>query len=98
MKKRREILENNIKVIPNRIELSELYKLKNADEVDTMMTRVLKEGLEGLVIKDANSIYEPSARHWLKIKKDYLEGMADSVDLVVLGGYYGTGHKVQSNS
>ena len=45
------------------------------------------QGLEGLVIKDALSTYEPGKRHWLKVKKDYLaEGsMADSADLVVLG-------------
>ncbi len=37
--------------------------------------------------------YEPGKRHWLKVKKDYLnEGaMADSADLVVLGAWYGTG-------
>lgn len=40
-------------------------------------------------------MYEPSKRHWLKVKKDYLmEGtMADTADLVVLGAYYGTGKK-----
>ncbi|OQR77067.1 DNA ligase 3-like [Tropilaelaps mercedesae] len=34
-------------------------------------------------------------RHWLKVKKDYLEDgmMADSADLVVLGAYFGTGNK-----
>ena len=47
----------------------------------------MKEGLEGLVLKDIKSIYEPGKRHWLKMKKDYLEEgtMADSADLVVLG-------------
>ena len=42
------------------------------------------------------STYEPGKRHWLKVKKDYLnEGtMADTADLVVLGGWYGTGNKV----
>ena len=37
--------------------------------------------------------YEPGKRHWLKVKKDYLnEGaMADTADLVVLGGFYGKG-------
>ncbi|XP_065679626.1 DNA ligase 3 isoform X2 [Hydra vulgaris] len=41
------------------------------------------------------SIYEPGKRHWLKIKKDYLQdgAMADTADLVVLGAYYGTGNK-----
>jgi ATP-dependent DNA ligase len=51
--------------------------------------------LEGLVIKDALSRYEPGRRKWLKIKRDYLGdgAMADSADLVVLGGYFGTGSK-----
>ena len=41
------------------------------------------------------STYEPGKRHWLKVKKDYLnEGaMADTADLVVLGGWYGSGSK-----
>ncbi len=49
----------------------------------------------GLVLKDLKSTYEPGKRHWLKVKKDYLnEGaMADSADLVVLGAWYGTGNK-----
>lgn len=46
--------------------------------------------------QDANSIYEPDARHWLKIKKDYLAGMADSADLMVIGAYFGSGNKVPS--
>lgn len=38
-------------------------------------------------------MYEPGKRHWLKVKKDYLnEGaMADTADLVVLGAFYGKG-------
>jgi ATP-dependent DNA ligase len=55
----------------------------------------IKEGLEGLVLKDVKSIYEPGKRHWLKMKKDYLDSgsMADTADLVCLGAYYGTGNK-----
>jgi ATP-dependent DNA ligase len=36
-------------------------------------TRCIRDGLEGLVVKDKQSVYEPGARHWLKIKKDYLQ-------------------------
>ena len=34
--------------------------------------------LKKLKLKD-----EPGARHWIKIKKDYLQGAADSADLVL---------------
>jgi len=60
-----------------------------------MIERVLRQGLEGLVLKPLNSVYEPGKRHWLKVKKDYLAGgsMADTADLVVLGAWFGTGKK-----
>lgn len=56
---------------------------------------MLQLGLEGLVLKNVNGVYEPGKRHWLKVKKDYLfDGqMADSADLVVLGAWFGTGKK-----
>ena len=46
-------------------------------------------------VTSSKSIYEPGKRHWLKMKKDYLDGgaMADTADLIVLGAYYGTGNK-----
>eukprot|EP01137_Pigoraptor_chileana_P015853 Opistho-2@5450 len=39
--------------------------------------------------------YEPSVRsdNWLKVKRDYVEGIADSLDLVPIAGWYGNGRK-----
>lgn len=51
----------------------------------------------GVSLPSPQGTYEPGKRHWLKVKKDYLnEGaMADTADLVVLGAFYGQGSKGQ---
>lgn len=95
IKQRKQILKDNMIEIKNHIMLSEMQEIHKPEELKQMIVHVLKEGLEGLVLKDIYSIYEPGKRHWLKVKKDYLfEGaMADSADLIVLGAWYGTGKK-----
>ena len=95
IKERRKLLEKNMKEVGNYVKFSELTEIKKKSDLSGMIKTVLEQGLEGLVLKDANSTYEPGKRHWLKVKKDYLnEGaMADTADLVVLGGWYGTGNK-----
>lgn len=92
---RKKILQENMKEIPNRIMFSEMEEIHKPRDLAKMIAKVLKLGLEGLVLKDLRSIYEPGKRHWLKVKKDYLfEGaMADTADLIVLGAWYGTGKK-----
>ncbi|XP_053341540.1 DNA ligase 3 [Clarias gariepinus] len=92
---RRKFLHDNMVEVPNRILFSEMKHVTRAADLAEMITRVIREGLEGLVLKDIKGMYEPGKRHWLKVKKDYLnEGaMADTADLVVLGGFYGSGSK-----
>uniref|UniRef100_A0A672QQV9 DNA ligase n=1 Tax=Sinocyclocheilus grahami TaxID=75366 RepID=A0A672QQV9_SINGR len=90
---RRKFLLDNMVEVPNRILFSEMKHVTRAADLAEMITRVIREGLEGLVLKDIKGHYEPGKRHWLKVKKDYLnEGaMADTADLVVLGAFYGKG-------
>lgn len=95
---RRELLEKEVVIQENRVMLSDyLLCTGTPDQVEALlaarMQAVISNKQEGLVLKGLETIYEPNARHWLKMKKDYLKGMADSVDLVVLGGYFGTGSK-----
>ncbi|KAH8236448.1 hypothetical protein KR026_002294 [Drosophila bipectinata] len=94
-RKRREILEQNIKPIKSHVQLSESEFLKTKSELAMMTAKVLHANLEGVVLKSPSSTYQPGKRNWLKVKKDYLfDGkMADTADLVVLGAWYGSGKK-----
>ncbi|XP_042354542.1 LOW QUALITY PROTEIN: DNA ligase 3 [Plectropomus leopardus] len=93
LSERRKFLHDNMVEVTNRILFSEMKHVTRAGDLADMITRVIREGLEGLVLKDVKGSYEPGKRHWLKVKKDYLnEGaMADTADLVVLGAFYGKG-------
>ncbi|XP_017846781.1 DNA ligase 3 [Drosophila busckii] len=93
--KRREILEQHINPIKSHVQLSESQFLKTKHELALMTAKVLQANLEGVVLKSPVGTYQPGKRNWLKVKKDYLFGgkMADTADLVVLGGWYGSGKK-----
>ncbi|XP_077285020.1 DNA ligase 3 [Arctopsyche grandis] len=95
IRERRRILENNMVEIKNRIMYSKVEVIYKSKQLQEMMCQVFELGLEGLVLKDLESKYEPGKRHWLKVKKDYLldGAMADSADLVVLGAWFGSGKK-----
>jgi len=95
VKERRKLLEKHMVEVGNNVKFSELVHVTKKSQLAGMIKSVLDQGLEGLVLKDVLGTYEPGKRHWLKVKKDYLnEGaMADTADLVVLGGWFGTGQK-----
>ncbi|XP_048001255.1 DNA ligase 3 [Leguminivora glycinivorella] len=95
IRKRRQILHENMVEVTNHVMFSEQQLIEKPADLAKMIAEVLQLGLEGLVLKDLESTYEPGKRHWLKVKKDYLFGgaMADTADLVVLGAWFGTGKK-----
>lgn len=45
------------------------------------------------MVKDPESIYKPNTRKggWYKIKPEYVGGLMDELDLLVVGGFFGVG-------
>jgi DNA ligase-1 len=47
------------------------------------------------MIKDLDSEYTCSKRswEWVKLKKDYIDGVGDTLDLVPIGAFFGAGKR-----
>ena len=56
---------------------------------------MLKEKFEGVIIKSHQGEYLAGSRgwNWIKWKKDYVQEMTDTLDLVIVGAYFGKGRR-----
>ncbi|WVZ69257.1 hypothetical protein U9M48_018071 [Paspalum notatum var. saurae] len=65
--------------------------------MDTFFRKACQSSCEGIMLKtlDVDAGYSASKRcdSWLKVKRDYVEGLGDSLDLVPIGAWFGNGRK-----
>jgi DNA ligase-3 len=69
LRERRDLLHKNMKEVGTRVKFSEFKLITRKQELVEMIQEVLSKGLEGLVLKDVKSTYEPGKRHWLKVRQ-----------------------------
>ena len=69
--------------------------LKDEGGIEEFMENSINSGSEGLMLKMLNKPYQAGSRgsHWLKLKREYRNELGDSLDLVVIGGFFGKGRR-----
>ena len=98
LRQRRELLQEAFTEVESEFSFAQYGDTSELEEIQILLDESVKASCEGLMVKMLDtdeSGYEPSkrSRNWLKVKKDYLSGVGDSLDLVVLGAYYGKGKR-----
>ncbi|MEM3174358.1 MAG: ATP-dependent DNA ligase, partial [Candidatus Bathyarchaeia archaeon] len=93
---RHKVLEEMIEQ-SDRFQIAKYLIVDNADDLERFFEEAVEAGCEGLVCKSlsGDAIYQAGARGWLwiKYKRDYKSEMTDTVDLVVVGAFYGRGRR-----
>ncbi|KAK0976375.1 ATP-dependent DNA ligase Cdc17 [Friedmanniomyces endolithicus] len=97
-RERRDLLYSAFTPVEGEFAFAQYGNTHEIDEIQILLEDSIKASCEGLMVKMLDGVeshYEPSRRsqNWLKVKKDYLAGAGDSLDLVVLGAYYGKGKR-----
>ncbi len=70
--------------------------LHSAKELEDYFLENIDQGLEGLVVKKPDAIYQPGKRNfnWIKLKRHEEGHLEDTIDCVILGYYSGSGKRV----
>ena len=87
---RRKILEKIIKPAPKKIVLAKQIITSDEKEAEKFYKESLKMGNEGLMAKNLDAVYKPGSRVGYGVK---IKPTMDELDLVIVGGEWGTGKR-----
>ncbi len=93
---RRKKLESIVKG-GGTIRLSDRIITSSPKEFESYFNNAVEHGLEGIIAKDLHSRYVAGARKfsWIKMKRSYRGELSDTVDVVIVGYYFGRGIRAE---
>ena len=91
---RRKLLEKIIKQ-DDFARLIPMSIINNEEQILEVLENSINAGCEGLMLKQLDSNYRAGIRgsNWLKLKREYQNDLGDSLDLVVVGAFFGKGRR-----
>ena len=95
LRDRRNALEKSILSVHRRFEIHQYQVATKVAEIEPALRKVVAEASEGLVLKNPRSPYRLNERHddWMKVKPEYMTEFGEALDVIVIGGYFGSGHR-----
>ncbi|MGH7274086.1 MAG: ATP-dependent DNA ligase [Nitrospiria bacterium] len=79
------------------IVLSEARMIEKPKEMSQFFDQAVGRGLEGIIAKRLDAPYTAGARNfnWIKLKRSYKVELTDSLDVCIVGFYFGKGQRAQ---
>lgn len=95
LRDRHKALERCVTNVHRRFEIHPYTPAHSVDAIEPLLRRVVAEASEGLVLKNPRSVYRLNSRNddWMKVKPEYMTEFGESLDCVIIGGYYGSGRR-----